>query len=385
MNDEPINRTNWALLNDYIDSLRNEGIYSEKTLAAMRNALMKFIIYAGMTPIAKIEKVERESFTAFLYNLKSEITDTRLEFEYRRKILEYTKRFLLWLRKKKKINISDDYIDAIRIRDRRNTNWKMEQISTDAYKFEDILKVADYRPETLNMKRAKAAMLMGFLSGLRDGALVTLPFTDVYLQNDKPYIIQMVEHGTHLKNSKNIRTALINNAEVSGMLETLRDWQKTVETQYLEQVGDIPSPDEVTAEFHPYPYWFAPLSCKTGMIDFSQKPGISRASGYRRDLMELSEKVGIAYHRPHTLRHLHVLYLKDFARNYADLETIARNIGDTPGVAAKYGQRNMEQITDAISSLVGENGRTSAPSLNSSSTDAKLDLLLNMIGKLLKN
>ena len=102
MNDEPINRTNWALLNDYIDSLRNEGIYSEKTLAAMRNALMKFIIYAGMTPIAKIEKVERESFTAFLYNLKSEITDTRLEFEYRRKILEYTKRFLLWLRKKKK-------------------------------------------------------------------------------------------------------------------------------------------------------------------------------------------------------------------------------------------------------------------------------------------
>ena len=55
MNDEPINRTNWALLNDYIDSLRNEGIYSEKTLAAMRNALMKFIIYAGMTPITKIE------------------------------------------------------------------------------------------------------------------------------------------------------------------------------------------------------------------------------------------------------------------------------------------------------------------------------------------
>ena len=101
--------------------------------------------------------------------------------------------------------------------------------------------------------------------------------------------------------------------------------------------------------------------------------------------MELSEKVGITYHRPHTLRHLHVLYLKDFARNYADLETIARNIGDTPGVAAKYGQRNMEQITDAISSLVGENGRTSAPSLNSSSTDAKLDLLLDMIGKLMKN
>ena len=384
MNDEPINRINWTLMNDYIDSLRNEGIYSEKSLAAMRNALMKFIIYAGMTPIATIEKVERESFTAFLYNLKSEITDTRLEFEYRRKILEYTKRFLLWLRKKKKINISDDYIDAIRIRDRRNTNWKMEQISNDAYKFEDILKVADYQPETLNMKRAKAAMLMGFLSGLRDGALVTLPFTDVYLQSDKPYIIQMVEHGTHLKNSKNIRTALINNSEVSGMLETVREWQKIVKTQYLEQVGDIPAPDEVNSEFHPYPYWFAPFSSTTGLIDFAQKPGISRASGYRRDVMDLCEKVGIIYHRPHTLRHLHVSYLKDFARTYADLETIARNIGDTPAVAAKYGQRNMEQITDAISSMFGENGQTSDPS-SVSSTDAKLDMLLDLIGKLVKN
>ena len=381
MNEEPINRVNWTLLNDFIDSLRKEGVYSEKTLAAMRNALMKFIVYVGMTPIAKIEKMERESFTAFLYNQKSEITDTRLEFEYRRKILEYTKRFLLWLRKKKKINISDDYIDAIRIRDRRNTNWKMEQISADAYKFEDILKVADYRPKTLNMQRAKAAMLMGFLSGLRDGALVTLPFTDVYLQSDKPYIIQMVEHGTHLKNSKNIRTALINNAEVSGMLETVREWQKIVKSQYLEQVGDIPAPDEVNSEFHPYPYWFAPFSCTTGLIDFSQKPGISRASGYRRDLMDLCEKVGITYHRPHTLRHLHVLYLKDFARNYADLETIARNIGDTPAVAAGYGQRNREQITDAISSLFGGNDQQNLPS-GSKSTDEKLDILLNMIGKL---
>ena len=100
--------------------------------------------------------------------------------------------------------------------------------------------------------------------------------------------------------------------------------------------------------------------------------------------MDLCEKVGIKYHRPHTLRHLHVSYLKDFARNYADLETIARNIGDTPAVAAKYGQRNMEQITDAISSMFGENGQTSDPS-SVSSTDAKLDMLLDLIGKLVKN
>ena len=216
---------------------------------------------------------------------------------------------------------------------------------------------------------------------LRDGALVTLPFTDVYLQNDKPYIIQMVEHGTHLKNSKNIRTALINNSEVSGMLETVREWQKIVKTQYLEQVGDIPAPDEVTAEFHPYPYWFAPFSCTTGLIDFSQKPGISRASGYRRDLMELCEKVGITYHRPHTLRHLHVLYLKRFAKNYADMETIARNIGDTPAVAAGYGQRNMDQITDAISTMCEDTERQNLPSRDKL-TEEKLDLMLDLLGKL---
>ena len=122
MNNVQVSRINWTLLNDYIASLRDQGIYSEKTLSVMRNALMKFIIYAGMTPIAAIEQEEKESFTDFLYNLKSEITDTRLKFEYRRKILAYTKRFLLWLRKKKRINISDDYIDAVRIRDRRNTN-----------------------------------------------------------------------------------------------------------------------------------------------------------------------------------------------------------------------------------------------------------------------
>ena len=385
MNDEPINRKNWVLLNDYLDSLKNEGIYNEKTLLAMRLALMKFINYAGMTLIAELEKAEKESFTGYLYKLNNEMTGARLEFEYRRKILEYTKRFLLWLRKKKKINISDDYIDAIRIRDRRNTNWKMEQISADAYKLEDILKVVAYHPDTLNLKRAKAAMLMSFLSGLRDGALVTMPFTDVYLQTDKPFINQMVEHGTHMKNSKNIRTALICNSEVSGMLETLREWQTIIRKQYLEQVGSIPAPNSVTADYEPYPYWFAPFSYKTGLIDFTRKSGDSRASGYRRDLILLCSKVGIEYHRPHTLRHLHVAYLKKHARNFADMESIARNIGDTPAVAARYGQLDAGQITDVISSMFGGNVQETPQASESTSTNEKLDMLLNMIGKLMNN
>ena len=97
--------------------------------------------------------------------------------------------------------------------------------------------------------------------------------------------------------------------------------------------------------------------------------------------MELCEKVGITYHRPHTLRHLHVLYLKRFAKNYADMETIARNIGDTPAVAAGYGQRNMDQITDAISTMCEDTERQNLPSRDKL-TEEKLDLMLDLLGKL---
>ena len=66
------------------------------------------------------------------------------------------------------------------------------------------------------------------------------------------------------------------------------------------------------------------------------------------------------------------------------MESIARNIGDTPAVAARYGQLDAGQITDVISSMFG--GNTQGPSVSSdNSTNEKLDMLLNMIGKLMQN
>ena len=111
----------------------------------------------------------------------------------------------------------------------------------------------------------------------------------------------------------------------------------------------------------------------------------TRASGYRRDLILLCSKVGIEYHCPHTLRHLHVAYLKKHARNFADMETIARNIGDTPAVAARYGQLDAGQITDVISSMFGMSDQEPSKDPESISTNEKPDMLLNMIGKLMKN
>ncbi len=67
------------------------------------------------------------------------------------------------------------------------------------------------------------------------------------------------------------------------------------------------------------------------------------------------------------------------------METIARNIGDTPAVAARYGQLDAGQITDVISSMFGGNVQESSQSSESIRTNEKLDMLLNMIGKLMKN
>lgn len=72
---------------------------------------------------------------------------------------------------------------------------------------------------------------------------------------------------------------------------------------------------------------------------------------------------------------------KRIMKNYADMETIARNIGDTPAVAAGYGQRNMDQITDAISTMCEDTERQNLPSRDKL-TEEKLDLMLDLLGKL---
>ncbi len=67
------------------------------------------------------------------------------------------------------------------------------------------------------------------------------------------------------------------------------------------------------------------------------------------------------------------------------MESIARNIGDTPAVAARYGQRDAGQITDVINSMFGGNVRETPQAFESTGKNEIPDMLLNMIGKLMKN
>ncbi|UCC51052.1 MAG: site-specific integrase, partial [Anaerolineaceae bacterium] len=147
--------------------------------------------------------------------------------------------------------------------------------------------------------RIRAAAVFMFLSGIRVGALVTLPLEAVDLSSRT--VKQWPSLGVRTKFSKHATTYLLDVPELNSVVE---EWDQRVRSAVPENG-----------------YWFAPFNTLEGGFDTEvDSIGKYRYVRVRKDLKRWLESVGLPYRSPHQFRHGHAVHALKQAQDVADLK-----------------------------------------------------------------
>jgi integrase len=202
----------------------------------------------------------------------------------------------------------------------------------EAVTLEEVQAIADSPANSISERRAKAASVFLFLSGMRIGAFVSLPLQAVDIQGRK--VIQYPSLGVRTKNSKNGITYLLN---IPELLRIVKEWD-----------------DEVRAVLPPSGFWFALLSPETGELDLNvSSVGEHRSNLARRSIKEFFESANLTYHSPHKFRHGHIQFGAAHAKTVADFKAVSMNVMHASMEITDefYSNLNDGELENRISSL----------------------------------
>ncbi len=243
----------------------------------------------------------RPTFPEYLRTSRLDGGKGQLSPVYIKKALATARLFFSWL--------SDNEVEGKRIKQSWIKTIKIKRLSEppktkEAVTLEEALSMAAYPANTLMQRRARAAAVFLYLSGMRIGAFVSLPMQAVDIPSRK--IFQYPNLGVRTKNSKYGITYLL---DIPELLKVVQDWD-----------------NEIRPLLPPSGFWFAPLSPETGQIDTNVSSiGEHRVSLARRNIKDWLDQAGLPYHSPHKFRHGHIHYGLAYAKSMADFKAVSMN------------------------------------------------------------
>ncbi|MBN1919851.1 MAG: site-specific integrase [Anaerolineae bacterium] len=256
--------------------------------------------------------------------------------------------------------VNDEWLASLKILTKEN-----QVIEHEFYTFTEVerLAAAPNHDETLTQFRLRAAIALLFLSGMRVGALVTLPLKAINLSVAHPVIWQWGLYGVQTKNSKPINTYLL---QIPNLLKIVTQWD-----------------DLVRSQLQPDALWFADITRDGMALTGKTRGGQSRGDAVRKGLHSLCESIGISYKHPHCLRHGHIVYAVKRARDMKALTAISQNVGhgDLTVTLQVYGKLTGDDIQVSIASLT-QSDTFSPSTLDGANRDAlieQLSLTLKML------
>ncbi|MBI5935675.1 MAG: site-specific integrase [Chloroflexi bacterium] len=227
------------------------------------------------------------------------------------------------------------------------------RIETPAYyTLDDVRRLLAVSAETLREERTQAAAALLFLSGMRDGAFVTMPLSCVDVTRRE--LMQTPERGVHTKNGKAARTYLL---EIPDLLDVAARWDA-----------------RLRAEFPAESLWYASIHRDGARLLDTRSASENRAKNLRDDLTLLCQKAGIPYLSPHKFRHGHVVYARQSARNMDELKAVSQNVMHESVVITDsiYGRLMGDSVKNTIA-------RLGAETQTSDGLEAKIDELLQLL------
>ena len=323
-----INRGNWLLTRAYLEyRVEIDGI-SPASARLERTWLVHLLKWGGERSFKDAPDI-RPSFPTYVVNARRDGKEDPLSAEYVRKTIATARRFFSWLSTHRKgyRAVGSVFVDTL-----KPPRMSVEPVEHEAVTIEEVRAMARASAKTNREKRIKAAAVFLFLSGMRIGAVVTMPLMAVDI--DRRAVKQWPSLGVRTKFGKHATTYLLN---IPELLAVVSDWDETVRAVLPE-----------------HSYWFAHFSPETGMID----PGHTEAGKHRdvrarKDLKDWLNRVGLPYHSPHKFRHGHAVYALKQAQTVADLKAASQNLmhSDLKVTDGVYGVLSSDDVAERIAGL----------------------------------
>jgi integrase len=314
-----INKNNWKLTKKYLEYRLSVDQLCRGSYLKEEVYIRYLLEWAREKPFLKAPTF-RPTLPEFLKNYRLDGTKQSLSPGYFKKILAPARRFFAWL-----IDDQPGYKSLKRSWVATVKAKRLGEIpkQRDSVTFEEILLISKAPVENLIEERTRASLVFLYLSGMRIGAFVTLPFKTVDIQ--MRMVLQYPNLGVGTKNGKYARTFLL---PIPELIEVIKEWD--------EKIKKVLTPEG---------YWFAPLSPETKDIDpLAISIGEHRATLATKNIKAWLDKVGLKYHSPHKFRHGHIQYGLARSKSLADFKAISLNA-----------MHSNTQITDQIYSNIPEN------------------------------
>jgi len=329
-----INKKNWQLAKKYLEYRLKVDQICEGSYRKEVTHIRFLLEWAAERPFIKGASI-RPTLPEYMLSARLDGSEGHLSAGYTKKVLAAARRFYTWLAANQPgyKNIKQAWINTLKVKRLSEVPRNKEAVTLD-----EILAIAKAPASSILERRIRAAAVMLFLSGMRIGALVSLPIQAVDIENRK--IMQYPSLGVRTKNRKYGVTTLLDIAE---LLEVVKDWDKEGRSQ---------RPSEG--------FWFAPLSPDTGEFDPACfEIGEHRDILARKNLQAWLDKVGLPYHSPHKFRHGHIHYAMARAKTIEDYKAISLNVMHSSMEITDqfYSVLNDSQVHDRVSSL----GKTDKP------------------------
>jgi integrase len=324
-------RENYLQIRLFLDGLREAQRLSPETVSRYWFYARHLLLWAGEEPLGRAHLI-RPSFAAYLGEFRHGRDRLPLTPADMKKIAQVARRVLTWL----KSSYASDYQDMPAswigtVQPPRGSEVSREPVYVT---LQEALTLGSVQvaPANLALRRDRAASALLFLSGMRAGALCTLPIGCLDL--GRGAVGQFPEMGVKTKNRKSAETYLL---PIPELIEIARDWD-----------------DLVRRELPATAAWYAPVISSWGEQRLSaQPPGANRNTALQRRMPGLFAHAGLAYKSPHKFRHGTAVYGLQHARTMADYKAVSMNLmhGDIRITHGIYAILNKEDVRARIASL----------------------------------
>lgn len=345
-----INRQNWLDVRAYVYYLETICQRDPETVSRIRAHLRHLLEWADHEPLGRAKNIT-PIFPNYLLTARADGRTARLSPESINRALSGARAFFVHARMEWPARyqaITDRWVNLLQP---PALARPYAQITDHQFwSIDDVLKIAAVSVETLREERAKVAVAMLFLSGMRADALASIPIACVDLAAGR--IIQDPRQGVRTKGSKAGITYLLDIPELHKVVDT---WDQLVR-----------------ATLSPHALWYATLDREGMRLTETTQAFDGRHTLIRNDVHIICERAGVNYLSPHKLRHGHVVYALRKARNMRELKAISQNV-----------MHSSVTITDQIyGGLAGEDVQETITGLGhqkQESMEAKLDELLQLL------
>jgi integrase len=301
-----VNRDNYLLVRSFLQYLREVTQLSADSVERYRFYLRHLLLWADETPLSEAHSL-RPTLPDYLSALCASTTGRAPRAaETQSKIIYNTKRLFTWAKLDQPRdfrNVPTAWIDALRP-SRGTAGHDGEHVFVTLDEVRWLIAVPNPQND-LALGRDQAAAALLFLSGMRAGALGSLPIAALDLSART--VKQWPSLGVRTKNRKAATTYLL---EIPDLIEVVQRWD-----------------DFIRAQLPPEAMWYTPVIVHLDGKTLSSDPaGLNRTVAVGKRMRRLFAAAGLPARSTHKFRHGHAVWALQHAQTMADYKAISMNL-----------------------------------------------------------